>query len=468
MNFLGVGSNLDLSTMLTQLVQVASEPKVQQLGAKEVEAKNAISGLGSLSSLLSDFKTASDALKETSAFNQRTATVTQPSSGEVISVTADDTAVAGNYDIEVKDLAYGTKGYSAQINTDHTAALGLADTLTFSVADGSKTSFAINVTSGMSLNDIRDAINDDSNNFGVQVNVVDGQLVYDSSVSGAAASKQLKVEAATDARFNLEIDAVGTALQGTVIQSAQQAEITIDGISVKSDSNSFDTQISGIKITAKKETGTGEVADLNVALDTSSVKTKIETFADSYNKLRAGMNELKGSVDDEGNFTAGLLTGDPIIRNLESVLGGLLTGQAEGAASGFDTFYAVGLDIESDGTLKVDSSRLDTALSSNFDNFDELFAGTNGLATQVSTQVDSYLGFTGVIKGKEDSYNDIIDDLEDQYEAHARYIEGYQETLRKQFVALDTSIAQMNATMSYIGPQLAALSGISYASSSQS
>lgn len=460
MNFLGIGSGLDLSTMLTQLVQVASEPKVKQLGAKEAETRDSISGLGTLSSLLTKFQDAANKLKDPTGYNQRTVSLSQPSSGDVVAVSADSTAVAGIYDITVEALARGTKGYSNQVNTDHAADLGLTDTLTFSMPDGSSPSFSVSISPGMSLNGIRDAINSAEDNFGVSVNVIDGQLVYSSSVTGNGADKQLKVEAAADARFNLELDAAGTALQGSAIQGAQRAEITIDGISVMSDTNTFDTQVSGLSIVAMKESPS-EKAKVDVALDTGSVKSNVKAFADAYNSLREGMNGLKGSFDDDGNFTPGKLNGDPILRNLESVLGSMLTQQVTGAAENFDTLYAIGLDISEDGMLSVDSSRLDSAIESNFDGLDELFSGTTGIAYIISDQLDNYLGFTGVIKNKEDSYKSLIDDIENQYDSHIRYIESYQKTLKQQFAALDSTMAKMNSIMSYVGPQLAALPGFS-------
>lgn len=453
MNFLGIGSGLDLSTMLTQLVQVASEPKIKQLGAKEVEAKDAISGLGTLSSLMSKFQDASNALKDSSAYNNRTASITQPSGGSVISITPDSDAVTGTYNISVEQLAQGTKGYTTQMNTDHTAALGKAsDTLTFSLPDASESPFSIVIDPTMSLEDIRDAINESDDNFGIKVNVVDGRLTYESSVTGAAIDKELQITSANlDADFSISV----------FTQNAQQAQLKIDGIDVFGDDNVFDTEISGLTITAlKADPGQNAVAD--ISMDTGSVKKKIESFAQAYNELREGMNGLKGSFDENDKFIPGKLTGDPIIRSLEGFFGGVLTQQVSGAASNMDTLYSVGLDIQSDGTLSVDSARLSSALENNFDGFDELFSGTNGLAYNLSDQLDSYIGFTGILKGKEDSYKSILDDLEKQYDDHSRYIESYQKTLKQQFVALDRAIASMNSTMSYIGPQLAALSGTTY------
>ncbi len=454
---LGIGSGLDLSTMMDGLVRVASEPKVQQLGQKEVETKDAISGLGTLKSLLSDFQTAADALKNSDLYNNRKASIDQPADGDVISVSADDDAVLGSYAISVEQVAYGTDGYTSQINADHEAALGKTDTLTFSVPDGSESSFDIAVDATMSLDDIRDAINDADDNFGVAVNVVDGRLVYESSITGAAVDKELQITSANaDTDFDISV----------YNQNAQQAQIKVDGIDIYSDSNTFDSAVSGISIEALRA-DPGEDASVSIALDSASVKSKIQSFANTYNELREGMNELKGSYDEDAEqFVYGQLSGDPIIRNVEAVLGGLLTQQVDGAPGNYDTLYSVGLDIESDGTLSVDSDRLSDALSTGFDELDDLFSGTNGIATQVSDQLESFLSYTGVIQGKEDSYNDILSDLEDQYEAHTLYIEGYQATLMKQFTALDSTMARLQATMSQVGPQLAALGNVSYSSGS--
>lgn len=450
MNFLGIGSGLDLSTMLTQLVQVASEPKIQQLGSKEAGIRDSISGLGTLSSLLSSYQDAADDLKSSSAFNQRTAEVTQPSGGDVLTATADTDAVTGSYDISVEALAQGTKGYTSQINTDHTASVGIADTLTFSVPDGSISDFSISITGTMSLEDIRNEINSASDNFGVEVNVVDGRLVYESTVTGDAAQKQLSVVASNSANSALNLGdhdyGGGVGSYGTITQNAQQAHIKVDNIDVYGDDNTFDTEISGLTIVATKA-DPGQAATVGVELDTDSVKTKIEGFVDAYNDLRTGMNKLKGTTDDDGKFTPGLLYGDPILRNLESMLGTQLTQQVSGAAENFDTLYAIGLDIESDGTLSIDSDRLNDGLTDNYDNLDELFSGTTGLGTIISDQLDGYLGFTGIIQGKEDSYDDMLDDIDEQFEAHTRYIQSYQETLKQQFQALDSTIAQLNSTM---------------------
>lgn len=549
MNFLGIGSGLDLSTMLDGLVRVASEPKVQQLGKREIQIEDSISGLGILKSALSDFQTASDALKDSSLYTSMTPTLSQPASGDLIKVEADTNAVASSYDIEVVNLASGSKAtsswrsvmYQSDTFTDTSAALSKSGTLSFSIDGGA--ALDVNVAAGDSLTDIQanidalsgigaritdgrleffaegtgealavtnndaslddfttggsmteraistkdanlsgtlsfnadgnsfdvvlagdetldeivSAINSADDNFGVTANVIDGKIVYESSITGAG--NDLSVTG---------IDELATTSGMAITAAASDAEIKVDGVSITNDSNVFDSAVSGLTITALKQSpGTGtadvETSSLTVGDSSSEVRTKIEAFASSYNKLREKMNELKGTTDEDGNFIAGKLTNDPIMRNVESVLNSMITRQVDGADSGMDTLYSIGLEIESDGTLATDSGRLTSALEGGMSGLQKLFAGAGsisdaGIADQISDGVDNYVSFAGVIKGQEDSFQEQLEDLEEQYAAHARYIESYQKTLQQQFTALDATMAQMNATMSYVTSQLAGLS----------
>lgn len=479
---LGIGSGLDLNTMMDSLVRVASEPKVQQLGQKEVEAKDAVSGLGTLKSLLSSFQTAADALKDTSEYSKRSAAVTQPSSGEVLTATADENAISGTYNVIVTDIAQGSRVSTDQIDTDHDAALtfsgtpdadGVKDTLEFYIdGNASYTPFSVDLKDGMSLNDIASSINSHEDNFGVTATVIDGRLVYDSSVMGAGNDLESKTSLLANGQFSVGEDLTGfTDSPASIVDRgdfslkvAQDAKVDINGIAITKDSNDFSGVITGLSLTIT-DSAPGEVATVKVDQDPSSIKSKIEAYASAYNKLREGMNELKGSYDEDAEqFVYGKLSGDPIVRNVESVLGSILTQQVDGAVTGADTLYAIGLEIESDGTLSINNTRLDEAVDENFDNLEKLFTGDNGIATITSERLDAYLGFEGVIKGKEDSYNDILSDLEEQYEAHTRYIEGYQATLMKQFTALDSTVSRLQGTMSQVAPQLAALSNVTYSS----
>lgn len=563
MNFLGIGSGLDLSTMLDGLVRVATEPKVKQLGRREIQIEDSISGLGILKSALSDFQSASDALKDSSLFTKMTPTLTQPASGDLIKVEAGDSAVASSYDIEVVSLAQGSKSvsdwrsvkYQSDFFSDTSTALNKTGTLTIEGeaiaiaagdsleniaaningnanlsaagisaavvdgrleysakgvdstvtattgdtdlnifansgigagmserADSSKVaelsgaltfaadgkSFDVVLDGSESLDDIVGKINAADDNFGVTANVIDGKLVYQSSLTGTGNDLSVTGDSAGLDQLATSPFAGGTAGISQTI-AASDAHIKVDGLDVYNDTNTFDAAVSGLTITALKQskdagTADAETASLTVGNSQSDVKSKIDAFASAYNKLREKMNELKGTTDEEGNFTAGKLSNDPIMRNVESVLNSLITRQVDGANPELNTLYSIGLEIESDGTLATNSDRLNAALAGDMTDLQKLFAGdgtasTDGLGDQISSQIDNYVSFTGIIKGKEDSFQEQMKDLEAQYEAHARYIESYEKTLKQQFTALDATMAKMNSIMQYIGPQLAALPG---------
>lgn len=570
MNFLGIGSGLDLSSMLEGLVKVASEPKVQQLGRREIQVEDSLSGLGILKSALSDFQSASDALKDSDLYSTMTPTLTQPSSGDLIKVEAGSNAVASNYDIEVVTLAQGSKAtsdwrsvkYQSDVFSDTTTALNSAGSLSFNgkgitidatdslkdihdkinadadlkaegitakIVDGrleySKkgtnealvvtglSAFANDATGEMteradsakdtnlggkltfeadgktfevninptddaadelkSLEDIVAAINNAEDNFGVTANIIDGKLVYQSSVTGVGNDLTVTASDGTDAAGNAitksaSLDQLTTGASNMVVgSSATDAEIMVDGVSIKNDSNTFDGAVAGLTITALKQSKDAETAGVAIGNSSGDVKSKIDAFTKAYNNLRTKMNELKGENTEEG-FVAGKLTNDPIIRNVESVLNSVMTSVGQDADEKFNTLFAIGLEIQDDGTLASTgdaADRMTDALSGSMDSLKKLFAGdgdasNKGLADQISEQIDNYVGFTGIIKGKEDSFQEQLDDLDDQYEAHARYIESYQKTLKQQFTALDATMAKMNSIMQYIGPQLAALPGV--------
>ncbi len=582
MNFLGIGSGLDLSGMLEGLVEVASKPKVEQLGRREIRLEDSISGLGILKSKLSDFKSAADALKDGSLYTSMNPTLTQPESGDLIKVDASDSAVASSYNIEVVSLALGSKAtsswrsekYQSDFFADTSSALnksgtltlggealsvnsgdslediaftinsnptlqasnisaevvdgrleyyqdglsgtvtattgdadldvfatsganagmtlradssrdtGLAGRLTFE-ADGKTFDVDIDPSEVKSLDQVVAAINGADDNFGVTANIIDGKLVYQSSVTGAGNDLSVTSSNGEDSDGNpitasANLSSLTTGAGNMIVgTNAADAEIKVDGVSITNDSNTFDGAVAGLTITALKESkGAGtpdaETAGLTVGTNSGAVKGKIEKFISTYNALRETMTELKGTVDDKGKFTAGKLSNDPIIRNVESVLNSMITAVGADASEGSNTLFSIGIELsqEGDGLLTNGSTRTkaserwDAAMSGSMEDLKKLFAGDgkeslDGIADQISSNLDNFVSFTGIIKDKEDSFQQQLDALDEQYEAHARYIESYKKTLTQQFTALDATMAKMNSIMQYIGPQLAALPGAS-------
>lgn len=463
-NFLGVGSGLDLQTMLTQLVEVATKPKVEQLGKKEAQVSSSISGLGSIKSALSDFQDTVNALKSSSLYGNNTATVTQPASGTVVSVTAGSNAVPGSYDISVEQLSAGSRLTSDASLSAFSASLG-GGTATLSFDAGAGNSFSITVDDGDDTEAILNKINGASDNFGVSATLVDGNLVYKSTITGA--SNQLVISndnAALDSLSSVATGATAGFTNGQGLDiTAQNAKIKVDGITVESETNSFEGKVTGLTITALQATEVGETASLSVGKDTASIGSAIKNMASAYNKVVEAITKQSGSNDEEGNFVAGPMFGESILRQVQGVLSNALSSSVSGANNReLSSMYAVGLDLESDGTLSVNNDRMADALTNNFDDFSSLFIGdgSNGFATSLSATLENYLEYDGILDGSEKNYKQQLDDIEDQYAAHIKYVTSYKEMLTKQFASLDSTIATLNATRDYMTGQLAQLSKI--------
>ena len=149
--------------------------------------------------------------------------------------------------------------------------------------------------------------------------------------------------------------------------------------------------------------------------------------------------------------------GESIVRQLNNVLADSMSTVISGAPSAVSSMASFGLDLQDDGTISVDTSDLNSAISNNFDQLTSVFTGSSGFATQLSDKLETYVKFGGILDGAEDSYESQLDDIEEQYADHIQYITSYKETLQKQFVNLDKTIGQLNATMSYVTGQLAQL-----------
>ena len=211
-NFLGSASGLPLEELVTTLVGVERNSKFSRINTTKKTLDSSLSGVGQLKSALSAFQ---DAIKKLSGntLNARIATVTQPTENKTyIEASASSTAAAASFDIKVNQLASGSRLESAD------TAFGSADdvvsttdgTLTFS-ANGK--SFDVEVTAGMTLNELRKTINAKSDNFGVNANII--------NAGGAAGTKLVLTSDETGtgndlviSNNNAELDGVSTVPTG--------------------------------------------------------------------------------------------------------------------------------------------------------------------------------------------------------------------------------------------------------------
>ena len=471
---LGVGSNLDLSTLLTQLQTAESQPLVL-LQQRQVSYTSKLSAYGTLQSSLSTLQTAAKKLSDPALFQGVKAV---SSAADVLTASAAGTATAGTYAVNVTQLAQpqslvaagqastSTAIGSGTITIDFGAITGGTldpATGTYTGAgftpDATRTAVPITINgSNNTLAGIRDAIN--AAKAGVSASIVnDGsgtpnRLVLTSLQSGETSSMRVSVAGDAALQSLLNNDPAGTQnLRQTV--AAQNAELTVNGIAVTSASNTVKEAIQGTTLTLLK---TG-ASSLSTQADTAAVETAINDFVKAYNSLQATASTL--TTYDQDSKTGAALVGDSTLRNLQTSIRQALTTPQAGGANDMKVLSEIGVAFQKDGTMAVDSAKLKSALASNLAGVSGLFASaagsTAGYGKQLSALVDNLTSTGGALKVASDGMTASLKQLDQQYTDMQMRVEAKVERYRAQFTQLDLLMSQMNSTSNYLTQQFASM-----------
>jgi len=394
----GIGSNLDVNGIISQLMALERRP-LTGLDTKEAKYQAQLTAYGSLKGALSSFQSAVAALANPAKFSAVTASLADTT---VATASASSAAAAGSYSVEVQTLAQAHKLKSANfVATSTTVGSG---TLTIQFGTYSGGVFTLNAdkatgtvtigSSQSSLAGVRDAIN--AANVGVSASIInDGtgnRLVVASKDSGIA--NALKITVADDDLANtdnaglsqLAYDAsTGGTMNLTQTVAAQNAAVVIDGISISKASNILTDAIEGVTLNLLKA-NTPATTTLTVARDTAGTQAAVQSFIKAYNDLNKTVTDL--SKYDAANKRASTLTGDATVRSLQAQLRGAFNTALTTAGGGLSTLADIGITFQKDGTLKLDSAKLTTALGDATKDVSTLFAA-------VGKPTDSLVSFVG-------------------------------------------------------------------------
>jgi flagellar hook-associated protein 2 len=472
---LGVGSGLDLSSLLTQLETAESQP-LTRIQTQATSYTSKLSAYSQIQSALNTLKTTGDKLADPALFNTVKASVGDTA---VLSATTSATAVAGNYSVDVSQLAQSQSLVSAGQASAKTAIGSGTVTIRFGTisggtldsgtgqytgatfaADSERSELSITLGEGTNtLEGIRDSIN--KANAGVTASVVnDGsgtpfRLVLTSTQSGEASSMQIEVDGDSALQSLLANDPAGTqSMRQTSV--AQDAKLRVNGIDVVSASNTVSEAIQGTTLNLST-TGT---TSLKMTTDTAVVNTAITAFVNAYNTLQSTASTL--SAYDADTKTGAALTGDQTLRSVLTRVRQTLSTPQEGEDNAMKVLSEIGISLQKDGTLKLDSDKLKQVLEKDMTGVAALFssptASTAGYGKQIGALVTDLTSSGGSLATATDGINATLDDLSDQYNAMQARIEATVERYRTQFTQLDVLVNSMNNTMTYLKQQFDAMS----------
>lgn len=455
----GIGSGLDVSSIISQLMALERRP-LQALQREKANQEAQLSAYGTLKSALSSYRSALDALNTASDFR-----LYKGVSGneEVFTATASSDAALGTYNIQVTNLAEAHK-IRTQAGYANDAEFNFG---TLTIEFGAETPFTVTIDdTNNTLQGIRDAINNNADNPGVTASIInDGTnnyLTLTSNKTGAAHT--IKVTVAEDgaiagktALSGFAYDHRGTADPSddtggmTQIQAFEDAIFTVDGLTVTSGSNTVSGAIQGVTINLLAEDTAG-AHTLKVERDVEEIRNKVQSFVDAYNELhKTIMNLRKGD-----------LAGDSTLLSIESRIRDVINTPASIDGVRYSYLSEVGVSIQKDGTMKLDADTmtLEDALKTDFNGVAELFGNDPaGFANRLKGLMDQLLaGDNSPIEAREDGINARIDGIDDRISSLEYRLEIIQKRYQAQFSALDSLLGQMQATSNYLAQQLTSLS----------
>nr|WP_163503608.1 flagellar filament capping protein FliD [Halomonas socia] len=449
---LGIGSGLDLNGLLDQLND-AERGKLEPIVRQQEQQQAKISAYGQLQSALNDFQDAVAKVNDPKLFESLSTNV---SGGEGVSASASAEANAGRYEVEVVNAARAGSLATSSVAANDQPLTG-ADaqlTLTFGKIDpdtGEPAAITLDLEEGATLIDIRNAINA-SDDAGVTASIVNDGSGFRLALSSKETGQDASIESI---EFSGLADGVALDADPATQRQGADAEINVNGIRITSPSNRIEGAIQGV--TLNLEPGTeGSTSTVVVEQNTRAVREAITGFVDAFNDLKGTIGSLT-AYNAETN-TAGELNGDSMVRTIESRMRSMLSGGIAGGE--FATLNQVGISLQRDGTLELDSDRLDELVSSNMAGLSDFFAGDKkdaGMAGQLNQTLDQMLGSNGLVKNTISGAENRVESLNERYARMEKSIEATISRYRTQFGQLDAMIAQMNQTSDYLTQQFDAL-----------
>lgn len=476
---LGVGSGLDLASLLTSL-QTQEQTRLTPITTAQTSNNAKLTAYGTLTSALSTFSTASKALTDPTLYTQKVASTT-----DGFTTTVGATATSGSYSISVQQLAAPQSLSSSHIFTDTSTAVLNSTTSnstaqSLSIQVGTATAVKIPLTAAQtSLTGMRDAIN--GANAGVTASLVQTgdsayQLIVTSNTSGTASDITMGVTTDGTGTGDTALKQMLTYSDSTttttgMTQSVKplNALLTFNGVSIIRNSNTITDVPQGVTLTLTAPTTSTQ--NLAVRQSVTSSTKAVDDWVSAYNTLLSTFNSLSAyttvAAGASQSTTNGALVGDSVLNSVKNQIQTAIS-SAQSSPT-FKVLNQVGITLNKDGTLTSDDTTLIKNLNNNPTAVSEFFVGngsTTGLASQMVSIADTFTSSTGVITGATNSINSVLTGLTKQATQVQSSIDANIARYKTQFTQLDVLISSLNSTKTFLTQQFNNTSSSSSSSSS--
>ena len=459
-SFTGIGSGLQISEIVNATVNAERAPATARINRQQAEFTADISAVGSLKGALEEVAKSLEDLADPDKYQTRTA----DGDDDFISISAEKEAQLGTFDIKVDNLAKAHKIMSDAIDSEEAVGEG---TMAFTSGENS---FSVDVSDTDTLADIRDKINDSADNESVIATIItddNGQrLVMTSKETGLENAIDVSV---TDTSDGNNLDNAGLsrlsyttgATNLNQVNAAEDAQITIDGtVTVTSSTNEFSNVIDGVDLTVNKVHDVDDdISNIKITQDDSNIKSGLAAFVKSYNDLV----ELSDQLGQASEGSSGPLAGDSMLRGVMNKLRNELATMFDAGDGSSLSLSQIGVRSDQYGKLKLEGDELDEVIEADPDRVQHFFIGTDekpGFAASMDELLGFYTESDGLIPERIKSKEAQLEDLDDDLEALDRKMQSLEARLYSQYNAMDSLVAGMNSTSSYLMSQLNNMPGV--------
>jgi len=443
-------SGINLSSLLQALgssssginVQSAVAAAISALSQPEYEWESQQQGLQTQTSDLnqvqndvSSLETSLNALGDPAgALASMTAT---SSDSNVVQASAANGTAAGTHVVVVSNIATAASWYSNSVaSSSTTLASG-----SFTLQVGSGTPTQIQIGSG---NDTLDELASYINGLNLGVNA---SVVTDSS--GA----RLAIVSSSTGAANAVTVSGASGLTFTQASQGQDASLTVDGIPIDSASNTVTGAVNGLTLNLVGA-NPGEQVSVSVAPNASQAEQAINSFVSAYN---TAIGDVNTQYTVNASNQEGPLAGDSTIQLLQDTL--LSVSSYTGGGNGVSSLADLGISMNKDGTLTVDSATLNNAIQNNFSAVQNFMQGasSNGFVSFLNNQLNSLTAPTsGAFTIDLQSISSENQDLQNQINNFQTYLNNQQTLLTAEYNQADITLqeipqeqAQINAELGY-------------------
>ncbi len=376
----------------TALIQSAVDAKTAQADTISTTITNNEAKISAYQTLQSDLKTLYSGLASlstavvnslsTSAFATRAASISSTgdvSASSALSMTLKSGAAIGDHTLTISQLAAAQK-VSGTSQSSQTDELGYSGTFSIGLEGGATSD--ITITSTMSLQDVVDAINAQTSTTNVQASIVQvSSTSFQMVLTGTEDAADITYSSMSGDDILNKLGVTDSSGSFTdVLQEAQAAEFTLDGIAMTRDTNDISDVLSGVTFSLLQETPDGATLNISIETDTSQIESALETFVTNYNAFRDEVIAQQATATDGTADSSAVLFGDGTMRNIMDALQNALN-----TTVGDMTMADLGLSFNESNELELDTSTLSDILSTNLSGVTKLLsAQTTTSSSQLS------------------------------------------------------------------------------------